>query len=150
MQKIKFIHKISNEIIIEFISNSIKFENSNNIHNIKIGISIDDYNKLKNDNYTVSEDFDTLYEGGLSEIELLKESEKTKKCFFNFNILSMSEEMYYSYITLFHKLAWHEKELMKIGYLDKYNKLENILLYVDDKEVDITTSIMQEQLIYIN
>jgi hypothetical protein len=64
----------------------------------------------------------------------------------------MDDEMldkFYS-MSIFNHLTMAEKELNKISYVEKHQKIKNTSLFIEDKEVNIDLTIMNDKIIFVN
>ena len=151
--EVKLKHKLSKEIISEFSTNSIKIINNYYNLSIKIKINREVYNVLCEKNYPVSfEQNRNLFSDDLSDEETLSEIENSKDFFINFSLILMDDHMLNEFhnLSFFSHITHAEKEHMKIKYLEKCDKIKNIILLIDNKEVDINETISNEQIIFKN
>jgi hypothetical protein len=150
---IKLRNKTNNELVYEFTTDNIKIINDDFNFNIKISISRDVFDFLNENNYTVSfEQTQHIFDGNLSDKDILIQLDKSKLFFLNFPFISMDDEMldkFYS-MSIFNHLTMAEKELNKISYVEKHQKIKNTSLFIEDKEVNIDLTIMNDKIIFVN
>ena len=145
-------HRITKESIAYFecCDDDLKIINEKFNYAIEFQIEKQLYDSLESLNYTIYWLSDPIFsDGNISESTLQKMLLASRKYFVIFPSLEMDDEMLEKFYSdrLF-GLNEPNKELKKVDYKERHFKINNLNLYIDGRLVDISASILKEEIVY--